>query len=458
MSRLLATALGASALCLALAASPRAQNANPRLASGAAGNALELNDPACGPSSNASDTYWAPPARPDQTRAPFVSNVQPFRVEVVAANIDHPRSIAFLPDGKLLFTARYGAIRIIDKAGVMSAPLAGAPLIEPPQAAQPDGSRFVLIDGVGLRLADRDGKLSTPTQATPGFNLARQVLLTDVRLDRDFARSRVLYLGYVTHSADGTGLIGRVARARLSADERSLEGLKVIHEAPDLLPRRIAQARDGTLFIAAGDSSGSPGPNYQSLKSEQGKVLRIDADGSIPRDNPFVGKAGADPAVYAYGFRDVHGLQIDAATGDLWTAENGPKGGDELNIIRSGRNYGYPLISYGRDNTGAPINGGGTAAEGLEQPAYYWSPSIAPSSLAFYDGTALPGWKSSLFVGAMSGLQLVRLQLKDGRIVGEEKLLKDRCRRIRDVRQGPDGLVYVLTDETKGEILRLAPA
>jgi glucose/arabinose dehydrogenase len=188
-----------------------------------------------------------------------------------------------------------------------------------------------------------------------------------------------------------------------------------------------------------------------------GKVLRINTDGTIPKNNPYVGKTDADPALYAIGFRDQQGAALHPQTGELWTVENEPRGGDELNVVRPGRNYGFPVISYGRENNGNLINGGKTVQEGMEQPLYYWTPSVALSGMIFYTGDKLPGWKNSIFVGGLSGLQVVRLEVKDERVVGEEKLLRERCRRFRDVRQGPDGLIYLITDDANGEILRLAP-
>ena len=380
-------------------------------------NADQLGDPSCGPARNAADNYYAPAMYPDQNRAPRVSGKQAFKVEVIASHLDHPWALAILPDGKMLVNIRAGGMRIVSQDGTVSEPLAGTPEI-----------KTVFLSA-----------------------------MYDVRLDKDFARNRILYFGYVSRADVGNDAIGRIVRARLSDDDRSLEDSKVIHEAVGFVPRRIVHAPDGTLMITGGEIA-SGGPNPQSLKSERGKVLRINTDGSIPKDNPYLNNPDADPALYAIGFRDQEGAQIDPATGKLWTVMNGPRGGDELNLIKPGHNYGFPLMSYGRENGGALINGGKTSGEGLEQPVYFWTPSIAPSGLTFYTGKALPGWKGDIFVGAMSGQQLVRLEMKNGRVVGEEKLLRDRCVRFRDVRQGPDGLIYITTDETNGQILRLAPA
>ncbi|THD64776.1 PQQ-dependent sugar dehydrogenase [Phenylobacterium sp.] len=371
----------------------------------------------CGANRNAKDGYAPTPARPDQTHAPQVKSKAPFKVEVLAT-LDRSVGIAFLPDGKLLLSQRSGGLRTVDAKGQVSEPLAGTPAI------------------AGVMGTSNTGPV----------------------LDRDFARNRIVYYGYTAAPpAKGEPFVGKILKARLSADERSLEDAKTIYEAPWLTPRRLVQAKDGTLLIASGEVA-SGGPNPQSMTDPRGKILRIAADGSIPKDNPYLKIAGANPALYAVGFRDIQGADLDPATGELWVAENEPMGGDELNRIKSGGNYGFPLISYGRQNSGALINDGKTAQAGLEQPVYYWTPSIAPSGMAFYTGKAFPAWKGDVFVGAMSGQQLVRLELKGGRVVGEEKLLMDRCKRTKDVRQGPDGLVYVLTDESPSEILRLAPA
>jgi glucose/arabinose dehydrogenase len=366
----------------------------------------------CGKNRNAADGYFAPPAVADQTRAPILAHKQPFKVEVVTT-IDRSIGLAFLPNGDLLVSQRAGGMRTVHN-GVVSEPLTGAP----------------------------------KTQQT------RLSSTTDVLLDHDFAKNRTLYYGFVLQpSAPGQPLTAQIVKAKLSADERSLEGIVTLHEAHDFTPRRLVQARDGSLLITSAEVA-SGGPNPQSLQKELGKVLRINTDGTIPKDNPFLKTPGADPALYAVGFRDIQGAALDPKTGKLWVGENTPMGGDELNLIKPGGNYGFPVISYGRENSGALINGGKTAQDGMEQPVYYWTPSIAPSGMTFYDGKALSGWKDSIFVGAMSGLQLVRLQMKNGRVVGEEKLLMDRCKRIKDVRESPDGLIYVITDESPSEILR----
>jgi glucose/arabinose dehydrogenase len=368
----------------------------------------------CGPNRNAKDGYVPKPLLPDQTRAPQVKGSEAFKVEVLAS-LDRSVGLAFLPDGSMLVSQRAGGLRIVSPKGQVSAPLKGAP------------------DIAGVMGTSNTGPV----------------------LDRDFARTRVFYYGYVSAPpAKGEPYVGKIMKAKLSADGASLEEAKTIYEAPWLAPRRLVQARDGTLLIASGEVA-SGGPNPQSMTDPRGKILRIAADGSIPKDNPFLKTAGANPALYAVGFRDIQAAGLDPKTGELWVGENEPMGGDELNRIKSGGNYGFPVISYGRQNSGALINDGKTAQAGMEQPVYFWTPSIAPSGLTFYNGKAFPAWKNSVFVGAMSGRQLVRLELKNGHVVGEEKLLMDRCKRTKDVRQGPNGLIYVITDESPSEILRL---
>jgi glucose/arabinose dehydrogenase len=376
----------------------------------------QLGDEKCGVPRNAADDYRPTPAFDGQTRAPRVSGKQPYNVEVVASGLDRPFALALLPSGRMLVTIRPGGMRTIDKDGQVSEPLAGVPMLKDPP-----------------RLGG----------------------MQDVILDTRFAKSRMIYFSYVTAGATPNEMIGTIASAVLAKDEKSISDMKVLREGR-MIPRRIIQARDGTLFILAAEVA-SGGPNPQSLQSLMGKVLRINTDGTIPKDNPYLKIAEADPALYAIGFRDQQGAALHPKTGELWAVENEPRGGDELNIIRAGKNYGFPIISYGRENNGNLINGGKTREEGMEQPSYFWTPSVAMSGMMFYTGNKLPGWKNNIFSGGLSGLQLVRLEIKDDRVIAEEKLLRDRCRRIRDVRQGPDGLIYVITDETNGEILRIAP-
>jgi aldose sugar dehydrogenase len=225
---------------------------------------------------------------------------------------------------------------------------------------------------------------------------------------------------------------------------------------------RMIQAADGTLLITSSIPAGiginsEDWPQPQQLDSLMGKVLRINTDGSVPRDNPFVGRDGARPEIFALGIRDDQGLAIHSSTGRLWASEHGPRGGDEINVIQKGRNYGFPVIGYGRDYNGKPINADRTSQSGMEQPAYFWTPDIAPAGIAFYSGKLFPAWRGDLFVAALAGKHLVRLVLKGERIIGEERLLTELDTRIRDVREGPDGSLYVLTDREGGKVLRLVP-
>jgi glucose/arabinose dehydrogenase len=371
----------------------------------------------CGANRNAKDGYVVKPLLPDQTQAPQVKSRQAFKVEVLAS-LDRSVGMAFLPDGSMLVSQRAGGLRIVSPKGEVSEPLKGAP------------------DIAGVMGTSNSGPL----------------------LDKDFAKNRIVYYGYTAAPpAKGQPFIGKILKAKLSADKKSLEDAKTIYEAQYLTPRRLVQAKDGTLLIASGEVA-DRGPNPQSLTDPRGKVLRITADGGIPKDNPYLKTADANPALYAVGFRDIQAAALNPATGDLWVGENEPMGGDELNRIKGGGNYGFPVISYGRQNNGGLINGGKTAQDGMEQPVYFWTPSIAPSGMTFYNGKAFPAWKGDVLVGGMSGRQLVRLEMKNGRVVGEEKLLMDRCKRTKDVSQGPDGLIYVITDESPSEILRIAPA
>jgi glucose/arabinose dehydrogenase len=292
--------------------------------------------------------------------------------------------------------------------------------------------------------------------------------LYEVRPDRAFATNRTIYLTYtVLPEGSNTNALPRspgvvvAASARLSPDDRPLEDVKVLLNAEGT-GGRLIQAPDGTLLITSTSPAGVginsvDWPQPQQLDSNMGKVLRINTDGSIPKDNPFVGRAGAHPEIYALGFRDVQGVTIHPLTGKLWTSEHGPRGGDEINAVDKGKNYGFPVIGYGREYSGKPINGDKTAQEGMEQPVYFWTPDIAPAGLGFYSGKLFPAWKGDLFVSTLVGRALVRLVLKDDRVVGEERLLTELNARIRGVSEGPDGALYVLTDGSSGKVVRLVP-
>jgi aldose sugar dehydrogenase len=376
----------------------------------------------------AADGYAPAPQWPGQTRAPLPKTTSPYEVQTVAEGFAGAFCFSFLPDGRMLVGERPGRIKIVG----------------------------------------RDGKVSEPLDGLPTNLWARGQGLFEVRADRDFSKSRTLFLSY-TVLPDGAELnalprypgVLLVARATLSADDRRIENVTVLLEAEGT-GGRVIQARDGTLFVTSSIPGGvginsADWPQPQQLDSLMGKVLRINADGSIPKDNPFVGRPGARPEIYALGFRDMQGVAIDPRTGQLWTSEHGPRGGDEINKVEKGKNYGFPVIGYGREYTGKPINGDKTTEDGMEQPVYFWTPDIAPAGIAFYGGKRFPAWDGSLFVSALAGRALIRLELRDNRVVAEEPLLSDLKARIRGVAEGPDEMLYVLTDGNAGKILKLAP-
>jgi len=341
------------------------------------------------------------------------------RAETVARGLEHPWALAFLPDGRMLVTERPGRLRLVGKDGRVSAPLGGVPAVQ----ARGQGG------------------------------------LLDVSLDPRFGENRLVYLSYAEPGDGGTAGTA-VARGRLG--EGGLEAVRVIYrQRPKVsgsnhFGSRLVFARNGTLFITQGDRF-----NYrdsaQDLASGLGKIVRIHPDGTVPADNPFVGRAGVQPEIWSYGHRNVQGAALHPATGQLWIVEHGPRGGDEVNRPEAGKNYGWPVITYGAEYWGPKI-GEGTAKPGMEQPLYYWDPVIAPSGLFFYEGDAIPAWKGSLLIGSLRPGLLVRLRLVDGRVAQEERYLGDLGERIRDVRQGPDGHPYLLTDRSDGRILRVVPA
>jgi glucose/arabinose dehydrogenase len=359
------------------------------------------------------------PAFAGQTRAPRQTTNTAFRVVTVAGGLREPWGLAFLPNGGMLVTERPGRMRIIDARGASTEPLTGVPAV-----------------------------------AQGG-----QAGLYGVALDPQFAANHRIYFAYSEPVGAGSRLA--VARAELN-DRTGLQKLQVIFRAEPArsgtanLGGRLAFARDGTLFVTVGDRFSSKA-QAQALDSDLGKLVRINPDGSIPRDNPFVGRAGVRPEIWSYGHRNSQSVAINPWSGKVWTVEHGARGGDELNIPQAGRNYGWPVISYGEDYSGAPIGAGITQKAGMEQPLYYWDPVIAPSGMAFYDASLFPAWKGSLFVGGLSTHCLVRLALQDDRVIGEEWLLTDLDERIRDVVVGPDGAVYVLTDSGRGRLLKLVP-
>jgi len=365
-----------------------------------------------------------------QTRAPEQKLGVGFQTTTVATGLKTPWGMTFLPDGRILVTEKAGALRIVGKDGIVSEPVAGAPT--------------VLNRGQGG--------------------------LLDVAVDPAFAKTRYVYLSYAEPQADGTNNTA-VARARLvDGAAPKLDGLTVIyHQTPSLnsplhFGSRLVFGKDGTLFVTQGDRFIPPGQaQSQDLNSDLGKVVRINADGSVPRDNPFVGQAGKRPEIWSYGHRNIQAAVVHPQTGELWTVEYGPQGGDELNIARKGKNYGWPIISYGVNYGPAktPITGGETQRAGMEQPLYYWDPVIAPSGLVLYTGSLFPAWKNSLLIAGMQpqglpGGFVTRVTVKDERVIGEERLDLPPGY-WRDIRQGPDGAVYLLKGGAAGEIVKLTP-
>lgn len=340
------------------------------------------------------------------------------RVDTVVRGLSHPWGLAFLPDGRMLVTERPGRLRIVERDGRLSEPLAGVPRV----FAQDQGG------------------------------------LLDVALDPRFADNRLVYLSYAEPGDGGTNGTA-VARGTLS--DRGLDDVRVIYrQAPKVASSkhfgsRLVFARDGTLFVTQGERF-SQADQAQDLSSLIGKIVRINADGSVPRDNPFVGRAGARPEIWSLGHRNVQGASLHPQTGQLWTAEHGARGGDELNHPEAGKNYGWPVISYGVHYSFRKI-GEGTHKAGMEQPLYYWDPVIAPSGMTFYTGDRFSGWKGSVLIGSLRPGGLVRLTLDGDKVTREERYLGDLGERIRDVRQGPDGLLYLLTDANDGRILRVSP-
>jgi len=373
-------------------------------AASAAALALVLTQPACA-----------------GERAPLTTDTQHGKVRVVtvAEGLEHPWGMAFLPDGRALVTERPGRLRIVGT----------------------------------------DGKLGAPLEGVPAVSVTGQGGLRDVQLDPDFAKNRLVYLSYAEPREGGNGTA--VARGKLT--ERGTDDVQVIFRQDVTINgrhhfgSRLVFDRKGRLFVTLGDRN-SERARAQTLDSHIGKVVRIERDGKVPADNPFVGRAGAKPEIWSYGHRNVQGAALHPATGELWTHEHGPKGGDELNRTLAGLNYGWPLVTYGVEYSGKTISESPTAP-GIEPPVHYWVPSIATSGLLFYTGDRFPKWQGNAFVGGLASQQLSRLEMDGNRVVREEVLFKGVLnQRVRDVEQGPDGFIYLLTDEDNGKLLRIEPA
>jgi glucose/arabinose dehydrogenase len=361
------------------------------------------------------------PAFAGQTRTCGVKSNVAFEVTVVARGLEKPWSVEPLPTGELLVTEKPGRMRIVTQSGSVGQPISGVPAVD---------------------ARDQGG-------------------LLDVALSPSFSTDRTLFWSFTEPRDGGNGT--SVARGVLSADRGSLSDVRVIFRAMPTYGNnmhfgsRLAFGPDGMLYVTLGERSDKPmRPYAQRMDAHLGKVVRIRPDGTVPQDNPFVGQSNAKPEIWTVGHRNVQAAAFDPQ-GRFWVIEHGTNGGDELNLIQKGRNYGWPVQAYGEEYSGAPIPSATTTRTGMEQPTYYWDPVIAPSGAQFYTGNAFPAWRNNLFVGALKEMRLVRLVIENNRVTGEEHLLTDRRQRVRDVRQGPDGALYMVTDQDNGELWKLAP-
>lgn len=362
------------------------------------------------------------PAFPGQTRAPAVITKTPLDIRVIASGLRFPWALAFLPDRNMLITEKPGAMRIVTP----------------------------------------DGKIGDPIKGVPAIFFRQDAGLMDVTLDPDFAKNRMIYVAYVERRGNENG--GIIAKARLSDDGRSLENLTTIYTHPTMRDAahygaRLLFNKDGTLFVTFGERFDSPTREQaQDLNSSMGKIIRINTDGTPAKGNPFEHTAGALAEIWSYGHRNPQGLTFNPINGELWSSEHGAQGGDEINIILPGKNYGWPIIGYGMNYDGSQIGDGSAKKDGMEQPVYYWDPAIAPSGCTFYTGDLIPEWKNNLFVAGLVGEHVARLVLgSDGhKVIGEERLLLEQHQRMRDIQQGPDGALWVVTDEWNGRLIRIA--
>jgi aldose sugar dehydrogenase len=390
-------------LTLLLSASMLALTACGQTASNKAGAPVETLEP---------NTPGNKPAFAGQTRVAGVKTKTPFEGKMLSEGLKKPWGITSMPDGRLLITEKEGTMRI----------------------------------------ATQDGKLSEPITGLPKVNSAGQGGLLGLRVDPDFASNRMVYWTFSENLPDGN--LTAVAKGKLSADEKTIEGATVIYRA---LPAhkstlhyggRILVAKDGNLIVSTGERSDkATRPLAQSVNTGLGKVLRITKDGKPAAGNPtFAGQADALPELYSYGHRNAQGLAFHPVTGDVWEGEFGPRGGDEVNRVQPGKNYGWPVITYGIEYSGSRIGDAIQQKEGMEQPVYYWDPSVSPSGMTFYSGNAIPEWKNNLFVSTLSGMHIARLVIENNKVVGEERLLSGETQRFRDITQGSDGALYAVTD------------
>ncbi len=390
---------------------------------GANGESAPASSQAGAPETRPANNPDQQPAFPGQTRARGVKTDVALSHSVVASGLTHPWGLALMPDGRWLVTEKPGRLRIITA----------------------------------------EGQVGEPVQGLPRVDARGQGGLLDVITSPGFGQDRLIYWSYA-EPRDG-GNATSVARGRLSNDGARVEDVQVIFRALPVYDgdkhfgSSLAFAPDGTLFITLGERSDRPmRAQAQDLGSHMGKTIRINADGSVPQDNPFVGREGALPEIWSLGHRNVQGIAVQPGTGAVWTIEHGTRGGDEVNLDKPGLNYGWPDAAYGVEYAGGQITGGNTQAQGTEQPVYYWDPVIAPGGATFYQGAMFPGWNGDLLVAGLKEKHIARLVIENDRVVGEERLLTDLGERVRDVAVGPDGAVWAITDEADGKLVRLAVA
>lgn len=361
-----------------------------------------------------------PSAFAGQTRVSAVKTQTPYSVKVLTDGLKSPWAVKSLPDGRLIITEKSGVMRIAKVSGELSKPITGAPAVN--------------SDGQGGLLG--------------------------ITLDPNFQKNRMIYWTFSENVTDGTHT--SVAKGKLSADESKIEGATVIYQATPAhkgtlhYGGRIIFDKSGNLFVSTGERSDKvTRPQAQELNSSLGKIVHITTDGKPVAGNPFIGKEGAKPELYSYGHRNVQGLTFHPVTGELFSNEFGPRGGDEINHVQAGKNYGWPTITYGIEYSGKQIGEPVIQQkEGMEQPVYYWDPSVSPSGMTFYSGDMIPEWKNNLFVGCLSGMHIARLIIENNRVVGEERILTEESQRFRDVTQGKDGALYAVTDQ--GRLYRIA--
>ena len=359
------------------------------------------------------------PAFPGQTRISAVKSKTPIQIRILTDDLNKPWGIATLPDGRLLITQKGGTMKIATPSGNLSPDITGLP----PVNSQGQGG------------------------------------LLGLAIDPKFSQNRMVYWTFSENTPSGN--LTSVAKGRFSDDEKQIQNATIIYRATPAYDgtlhygSRILFDRSGNLILSTGERSDrQTRPQAQQLNSALGKILRITTDGKPATDNPFVNKAGARPEIYSYGHRNVQGLALHPQTGDLWENEFGPRGGDEVNLIKPGKNYGWATISYGLEYNGAKVGKGITQAEGLEQPIYYWDPVTSPSGMTFYSADDIPEWKNNLFIGGLSSQHIIRLVIKNNKVIGEERLLANEGQRFRDITQGNDGALYAITDG--GRLYRIA--